>query len=207
MREKEDFFYKFSKNSKALTLVELLVATVLMGIVMTGVISAEYAARSAEQKNSRGSLVSMITSALLLDMNKNLSLATGNVGDRGISSNQEIDPNWTGPTDLCVRKEDPTNATPDPGDYSDDRWTCYTKIGFNLWTCDQLATPRACTGADRLLGQLNAFLVDVTADAVAHNFYVDLSIANRYDHAAAVSPSTNPQVTVTARVYPTQHSF
>jgi len=67
-----------------MTLTELLVSTALIGIVMLGVVSVEYASKRSQENMSRKSIVTTRTSAMLLHIVKNAALAVGDVIDVGI---------------------------------------------------------------------------------------------------------------------------
>ena len=55
-------------NDNGLTLAELLITTMVIGIIMIGMVSVDYALRFSEQEQTRTSLATLRTSAALQDI-------------------------------------------------------------------------------------------------------------------------------------------
>lgn len=103
-------------NSKGLTLTELLVSTILIGIVMSGVTAFNYTVKSIEDANSKAAIVESRATSLLAFLRRDIERAVGTRNNHGIRGGQYG--NWN---TLCLRHD---NAmTPD--DFLDDDWICY----------------------------------------------------------------------------------
>jgi hypothetical protein len=181
------------KNKQAITLIELLVATISVSIIMLGVVSIDQALRQSHKSTSRNSLVSMRTSAMMLNITK---VAQGATGDK---SSQGIDLSLA--NTLCVRNE--VAVSPTPGDYTDDRWICYTKSSFDLLMCTGLVSPQVCAGTS--IGQLVNITftwVDQPGSTGSGDFYLEVTITNRYDPAATKDTFDNPEIILTTRISP-----
>lgn len=196
-------------NKQAMTLTELLVATALIGIVLIGVISVEYAVRSAEQTTSASTLVAMKAGTVLLDISKNGSLATGNETDPGVHD-------LTGAFhELCFRQD--RNSPQTPNVNTDDTWKCYIHDNGNiLSTCTVNAVPNgnliACQAAsdyrslsDNVVSLTSSFVHNATTPG--SEFAVDVSLTIRKIAAQAVQPLTNPEITLSTRLLPSNHSW
>ncbi len=186
-------------DNKGISLTELIVATVAVGVIMVGVVSVDQAMRQSHQGTSRNALVSMKTSAIMLHITKNVQLTNGYRTESG-----SIDGIRTNIANtLCVRKEDPSNIT--PGNYSDDVWACYTLNGTNMNFCQSAAGGAAAAcGAGTVLGTATSFTVQLSndSDPVTGQFYVEITVINRFDPAAGKNTFDNPEITLTSRISP-----
>jgi len=190
------------QNNKALTLTELLVATVAVSIVMLGVVSVDRALRQSQRGTSRNALVSMKTSALMLSITKEAQQATGsgdNISDPGIVT-IDADSNLSFET-ACIRIDTPGTVM----DTSDDTWTCYSHdAGLNIRRCTGGGAAATCA-AGTIIGQAVslAFVMEDTAGGTGSgDFYLEIAITNRFDPVAAENPHDNPEFTLQARVNP-----
>ena len=181
---------------RALTLTELLIATTIVGIIMMGVVSSDYAVRKSFQSQSADALLSLHTRVIVNDIIKNAALASGYKNDLGIRT---LDAN-----NFCIR-QDPKNL-PTPMDYSDDPWVCYTTVPNSaLYTCAKPAgavPPAACATSDQKLGAVVS--VAPSFDPATDTFSV--TIVNRDDPGNPKSIS-NPEVTVTSQTSPAGQSL
>ena len=172
--------------------MELLIATLLLGIVMVGIASVDYAANQVQLKSSRSAILAMRTSATLLDISKNAGPVMGDQNNSGVSGN-------------CFRQD--LNATPTPSIYTDDSWICYTIVSNAVYKCTR-ASAGACTSADENIGAATALAVSYAGDRTlgTQNSYIDISITNVSIPTVAVSQE-NPQLTLTTRVVPAFQSY
>ena len=72
------------KNSNGLTLTELLIVTILLGVFMMGVASFDFAFKQATQVSSDSSFEAMRISAAMLYISKDAAMAVGNARDPGV---------------------------------------------------------------------------------------------------------------------------
>ncbi len=193
------------KEAAAVTLTELLIATMIFSIVMLGAFSVDFALRQSQQSTSRNALVAMRTAATMLHIVKNAQLATGNRNNLGILVNPF-------PNTVCMRRDNELNPTPD--NFSDDIWTCYTQINNDIRTCQRLGNlpPNPCNNLDALIGTVitnptNGFNYSFQADPNNRNLYLDITLVNRFDLAANEDPITNANYTLISHVSPASHSF
>jgi prepilin-type N-terminal cleavage/methylation domain-containing protein len=212
-----------ARADQGLTLVELLITTAIVGMIMLGMVSIDYALRSNEQQQTRSALVSLRTSAAMFDIVNTASQAIGDASPAAVTPRCIRYANLT--TDnsnyICINRD--LNATPTPGDYSDDTWTCYTREATDLHKCGFVSAngPASCTsgskiaGSDRVIGTVTTdvfaapdtpILID---DNVTKDFYFQITLKNRYDptlatYAAVVAQEflTNPKLKMTSQVVP-----
>ena len=209
------------KKNKSLTLTELIVSAVLMGIVSIGAVAIDLSLRNMRQATSRNAIVAMRTSAVMADITRYASQATGhatNMGIRDMSNNHRT---------LCIRWEDP--ATQTPADYSDDKAVCYSleddsrniyRCEFNPWSawteCDTIEDPNA----DLVIGTTTGYNYLDPAQRPHHpedgfkfllptkaTPYLEVTLINRYRPEAAADPVDNPEYRMTSRIIPGAHSF
>lgn len=140
-------------NNRGITLPELLIATVIIGIIMLGVVSADYAIQKFYTDSSKGAVSGFNTIALINHITAVAREAQGsftNPADKGIL----IDTSITGGLDtvavntLCIRF---TETGPN-------NWQCYSRLtagdGFNyLYTCKNNGS--ICATTDEQLARVN----------------------------------------------------
>ncbi len=188
-----------------MTLTELLVSSVLIGIVMLGVVSVEYASKRAQENISRRSIATARVSSMMLHMAKNAALTVGDVTNIGIQTGGTGNSSYS-----CFRQDVP--QTPDV--YSDDTWVCYTLRTTNvLYTCNNQPSPTFCADTNttiRTLGSATAFTVTYTPSSSTQDNKVTISLTSLYDSSSpydASDPSKNPRVIMTAEVNPMGHTY
>ncbi len=189
-------------HQSGLSLVELILSNILIGIVMLGVVSIQQATKQVEVRinNNRG-VVLQRTAAMLLDVGKNAYLAVGDNGSvagRGMTFQ-------TGPARYCFRQDFPGTPT----NYADDTWVCFDQNQNDLFKC-QRASPGACVAANPtrvLIGNIILDGITISNPFITGIPYVQISITNRNDPTLAADPTKNPEVTLTTDVYPLGHSF
>lgn len=187
-----------------MTLAELLVAMVLMGIVMIGIVSVDFALRGMQKNISRDTFVNMRTSATMLDIAKNAAAMTGDQNNVGFNN--------TVPNRYCFREDINSSSVPNntPHDYKDDRWICYQQSGTNILKCSGAALSNCGIGSfilgTAISGGLNIQFIPDSIETV-QNSSVTISITNRFNPTQAQSPVDNPEVTMTTKVSPGTQSF
>lgn len=197
------------KNNNALTLTELIAATILFGIVIAGVASLDFALSQTRKGTSQSSIITMQTSSIMLRISKEAELATGDQANPGIVIN-------INPTNIWIRHEDPTNPTPDPSSYADDTWVSFTynPVSHNIFFCTIPDNPTApptttCPNGSENIGTLASFIPNLVNDATLgnQNFYLEVTLINRFDPTIAVNAFDNPECTLTSRIHPTSFSY
>jgi len=194
---------KIYSVKSGLTLTELIVATLVIGVVMLGVASVDIALRQTHKGASQKSLAVMQNSMMMLRISKDAQIATGDGTNFGIVTNS--------PTDdiVWIRKENPANPAPDPSTYADDIWVSYTfdPATFTLYHCTVPSSGTPCTVADEAVGQLASFNATVALDEATQALYLQITLVNRLDPTTAADSFDNPEYTLTSRIYPMSASF
>jgi len=203
-------------NQKGLSLVELLVTTTIVGMIMLGIVSVDYALRTNEQEQTRAALVSLRTSAMMFDITSTASEAVGDLNDYciqvfGTGANGLADDNTNA---ICIFRDKNATSTLDDGE-----WTCYTRQGTDLHKCTfDLSDIAPCSAggwnSDRVIGTVPTDVFDDTDTMVVNNratlsFYFQITLKNRYDptatdygDAVAQEYMTNPKIRLTSQVTP-----
>ncbi len=189
------------KNKNALTLTELIAATIVFGVVIAGVTSLDFALSQTRKGTSQSTIVTTQTSAIMLRMSKEVELATGNRADPGIV----VDAN-----DIWIRHESPANATPNPTSYADDIWVGFTydSGSHNIYYC-ATASGMPCPNGSEIIGTVAAFAPTLINDEALgnQNFYLEVTLVNRFDPTAAANTFDNPECTLTSRIHPISFSY
>ncbi len=193
------------KKSSGLTLTELIISTIIVGIMMVGITSMDVAFRRSQMGTSRKALLSMRASVIMLEISKDAQLATGDQSSMGVDTSV--------PDTLCIRREDPSRPPPlvTPGDYTDDDWACYTHLGNHLYKCMSIhpAGPVNCTGgaADEDLGAVTGFIPKMIVDIANHEFCLEVDLTTIYNPAIGANAIDNPDFNLKARFNLISHSF
>ncbi|MFH1359584.1 MAG: prepilin-type N-terminal cleavage/methylation domain-containing protein [Candidatus Omnitrophota bacterium] len=200
------------RNPHGMTLTELLIASVLIGIVAIGAISMDIAVRQMREGSSRNAILAMRTSVVMMDIAKHAQQATGDLSAWGLA-----DLSSAAESTLCMRFDDPTLPLPTPGDYADDVARCYTRfqpplVDNNIHYCEfnNWALINDCLGADPVIGQATNFNFQLP-DPGAGDLYLQVTITDCFrpdltGDLACGAPS-NPEYTLTSRISPAAHSF
>lgn len=217
-----DFIQKI-QNQSALTLLEVILASMLVGVVLLGVVSVDLAVRRTQQTTSGSAILAMQTAAAMLTISKETARAIGYQGDQGIAENDAAR------NRLCVRQDVPS-PTPTPDIYTDDRWYCLEYDGTrNIFDClfpadgggnDLIALTNAtpCTTANGLGILLpqnplnpplinNATAVNLDWNNSPGNFYIAIDLTTRNNPLTPRDPIKNPDYSVSTRVQPISHSW
>lgn len=208
-------------NTSGITLTELLVASVLVGIVMLGVAGFSVSIKQMQASTNQTTVLAMRARAALARMVKDASLAVGdneNCGTEGLGSGNVdcgLGIRWVPigpPPAICFRHD--RSGTPD--NYVDDSWVCYTLRGsYDLSRCDGMLKANItsnCTGAANVtemiqLAKPEGFVFfNVIQNGNGRIEYVEFIIRARPKFDQPADPITNPETLITTRVKPQGHS-
>lgn len=204
-------------KKKAITLTELLVSSILIGIVMLGVMAVSYAIKSMQDMTNKGAILSMRTTATMNHISKNVALAIGYQDDPGIVVNIVLDKDgnvlpreaqW-----FAVRQE----SGVDPLSYTDDQWVVYYKDGHQLKSCTQKDVNQLpnCSSPFKVISQdivdtefEFVHPVDSTVTPSGNpEFYLRIYLKTQYDPDGTFDLINNPSQEVTSRISPLGHSW
>ena len=202
-------------KKNGITLTELLVASILIGIVMIGVASFSVSIQQFQNSTNRTTILAMRTMTAMNRLSRDAYLVIGDeTGDdwvRGIVT-RTIPPRVS----LCFRHD----ADNDPSSYTGDEWICYffetTLNNRKLSLCTVPTAPanvppnntNKCdgTGQRSLLLTLdptqgNSFY-QINEDGDGRLESIDFTLSAIFDPTLAPHPITNPTYTVTTTVSP-----
>lgn len=176
------------KNSKALTLTELLIVTILLGVFMVGVASFDFAFKQAAQVSSDSSFEAMKISAAMLYISKDAALAIGNARDPGVVPSAGTN------TYIYFRQDDATPNSftlPTPNPWIAYKFDAATNRLNRCTTADASGGPNpVCVGTvDTVLNSVVA--ANFTLVTASPNFYLDVAITTRAKPALATNAMTN----------------
>ena|SRR3989338_7008003 len=196
------------RAQSALTLTELLVSTILMGIVMTGVAAFSLFVKQARDSTGSGTVLAVQTATAMHYLVADANKAVGDSGDRGVvgSAMQES---------ICFRHD-----TNDPASYADDTWACYWYDAASdaLWKCADRDASAAVPPADFAdcqagTGEIKLVTLDPAAtdyfevvdDADGRFQYVDITLNTIADPGRLADTIANPTYQLFTRVSPPAH--
>jgi prepilin-type N-terminal cleavage/methylation domain-containing protein len=133
-------------NQNGLTLAELLVTTMIIGVIMIGMVSVDYAIRTNDQEQSRSSIATLRTSATLQDIVATATQASGDAATRCV---QMANLTTDATNYICIYRDFGT-----PSVFTDDSWTCYTRHVNNLHKCTRtiVSGKGTCATTDPIVG-------------------------------------------------------
>lgn len=203
-------------TNTAMTLAELIIASVLVGIVTLGLIAAEQAVRMSRQSSHRDAQVSAQLQSAMIKLNRDASLTVGDTTDTGIyqySAGNDLS--------ICFRQ-----AAGDANVYTDDFWNCWsvhTSSGL-LTSC---SIPIVSDPFSTCIGKPDQFdwvrlkfegtyvtfysvintsgATIVPANTIITNqriSYIQLDLRSRFNPAANGHPIENPDYALNARISP-----
>ena len=194
------------RSNKGMSLTELIVASILIGIVMIGVISFTSSMKSVQGSASNSTIPSVKLASVMFEISKDASLVTGDQTDPG------IDEDDTGPVQhLCFRQDNDgagtANVTPD--DYTDDAWVCYLMDATNtLHKCIDASFSNCVDGStppqfpDLITLTQNYFFDIIDAGASARIEHIHIELTTRNVPTDAVHPINNPEFTLETNISP-----
>ena len=198
-------------NKNGITLTELLVASILIGIVMIGVASFSVSLQQFQNSTNRTTILAMKTMTAMNRLTRDAYLAVGDETNRGI-----VDRAIPKRNSLCFRHD-----TTNPSSYTDDTWTCYYfDIPSNLLYLCTVPTAEAnvppnnagqCDGAGtrRLLLELNpaqGVFYQIIENSDGRLESIRITLSSIFDSTLASHPITNPVYTTTTQISPPGHS-
>lgn len=220
-------------SKKAITLTELIVATIIIGIIMLGVSSVDYVIRKSKVTTSKSAQIATQAASMMNHITRSVSLAIGDKNNPGI----EI---WRGIgtdniTNLCIRQD--VNGT--PGNYCDDIWVRYghgdsKNLFVTLATTPDTLNPECpsqCSLEDPPAqgGTEDAFPLGHIQDLQytfvnpdncenpsdpcngggPDDLYLDVTLTTRWDTSQAADPNNinNPEYTLSSQIMPFGHSW
>lgn len=203
-------------SHSAMTLTELLVASVLVGIVTLGLISAEYTIRTSRLSSVRDSQISAQLQAAMIRLSRDANLTVGDPANSGI---REF-PAGSDRT-VCFRE---ALAGGIDSTYSNSVWNCWWREELaagrsNLTSCSYTSptAPQSnCAGA----GVANVkFWVRLSNDPPADpEFYtivpnasgqfdhIELDLISRFDLSAPAHAISNPEYHLSSQINPQSQS-
>ncbi|MCK4809454.1 MAG: prepilin-type N-terminal cleavage/methylation domain-containing protein [Candidatus Omnitrophica bacterium] len=180
---------------KSVTLIELIIAVSLLAVIILAVTAFSVASHRFYQSSKRKMKVLNELTYLLEHINKNVSLAIGDINNPGVVVTS---------TTLQIRQDihsgtrQPNNT---PEDYNDDTWVEYRVNTNDLDFCPiYLYATSTCSGAYETLS-----LKKIVRDAAPNDFEFTqtspggVSISNlklRYDATKSKEGKTNPQAEI-----------
>jgi len=197
------------RAQNALTLTELLVSTILMGIVMTGVAAFSLFVKQARDSTGSGTILAVQTATAMHYMIADANKAVGDSSDRGVVVDAP------GGVSICFRHD-----TNNPASYADDTWACYWYDAPSdaLWKC---ATRTAAAGAPpadfNSCNPAGAAIKLVTLDPTAAQYfsvvddadgrfqYVDITLNTIADPGRPADTIANPTYQLFTRISPPAH--
>lgn len=195
------------RGRKGLSLTELLVATILIGIVMVGVASFSSVVKQLQSTTDRSTILHLKTSAAMSFIRKDALLATGDPSSPGVLT-------YTSPPtigSICFRHD-----VNDPTSYGEDIWVCYFYESPNFlrrcYDTPAVNVPvqsniQCNTAAQRqdflYLSDVDFF--NIVNDADGRLQYIQITLAAVYDETAPAHPVTNPEYVLTAQISPPHH--
>jgi len=200
------------KKKSGITLTELLVASILIGIVMLGVASFSSSIRQLHNSTNKSAILAMRMNTAMTHLVKDAMLAVGDAGNPGVYS-------WTDDDDqnsLCFRHD--TSQTPE--DYTDDVWTCYyhgnsytiDKCVGSTWDFEGVGACQlsadCCQGAGPEIEILNLPKEASTSTfATVTNGSVQISLTSRFIQDDPAHPILNPENTLSTTINLPGHSW
>lgn len=204
-------------TTTAMTLTELIIASVLVGVVTLGLIAAEQTVRMSRQSSHRDAQVSAQLQSAMIKLTRDASLTVGDAIDTGIyqysSGNDRT---------ICFRQ-----AAGDANSYSDDVWNCWwadvSSAAGTLTSCGNLVNPlTTCAGQPsqfdwvrlKFEGSYTTFysVSDETQTVITPAnpwyilstkiSYINLDLRSRFNPDISAHPIENPDYILTGRISP-----
>lgn len=194
---------------RGLTLAELLIASVLVGVVAIGAAGVMIGMRRIQGSSSLASFLVIHSSAVMAHIQRNVLQATGYQSDLGIILSPGSSPPY-----YSFRQDANSSGTSNntPADYSDDTWIIYVldpaeTLSYCLQAASSGSVPTAAclSGAMELTNRVQSLTFTFVANAV--DFYVEVDLQTISDPASAQNPMTNPSYSLTTKITPVSHTW
>ena len=202
-----------TRTQNALTLTELLVSTILMGIVMGGVAAFSLFVKQSRDSTGAGTILAVQTATAMHYLVQDANKAVGDNSNRGVISDSPP------PRSVCFR-HDASN----PAVYTDDTWACYwyDAPSNGLWKCadrNAIATVPPANFNDCIppVAGFSRGIKLVTIDPGATQYfnvidnsdgrflYVDITLNTIANPGQAANTIANPTYQLFTRVSPPAH--
>lgn len=185
-------------KKSALTLTELLVATVIMGIIISGVASVDIGIRKAFRGTTENAIVSSEVSAIMHHIATRISQATGWIDNPGIL----IDNSVAEEQRLYIRIDELQT----PENYDDHSWVCYdfrqAHRGVMFCPCAPGASCDPATSQWLQRGRITQFNPSGPIfDFDASLYHVEITLQGVFNPSEEENPVSNPEFTLTSRFY------
>ena len=187
-------------QQKGITLTELIVASILVGIIMIGVISFSFTLKQLQTSTNNSTILAMHTSALMSDIERNAMLASGNLNNKGIDVSLDK-------KSISFRQD--LAGTPDNPD--DDKWFIYKAVidgdDHELIYCSNKDTPDDCQ-----VGQARAIsmnIKDVVFERDDAQGTIHIKLVTIFDTHMLDNPNyiENPSYTMSSHISPQGQSW
>ncbi|MCD6539232.1 MAG: type II secretion system protein [Candidatus Omnitrophica bacterium] len=186
-------------NKRTITLIELILAIVLLGVIILSATAIDVASRYFFKSSDTKVQVLNEVSFILEHIQKNASQATGWIDDPGFK--------LLSSTQLLIRQD--ANNPPTPGDFTDDTWIEYRRQGNNF-----RFSPDGGTNWETLSSRI-VDNPDIDGDGFPEPVFslspsgteVIVTLTARYDPSASLDSKTNPEVSLQTRLFLGEHSF
>lgn len=192
------------KNSYGLSLTELLIASVIIGVIMTGVAVFTISVRQLQASNQTTMYTNIKVTALMKAMKTDAELAIGDPTDSGIRTNT------AGSTrSICFRHD--VSNTPDI--YANDIWVCWYHHASSpgLRRCFNVPVgnvpPTTAAMCDSAVSEQDYFeltninFFNLVMDGSGRLKYLTLSLT-AHDTNTAYDALKNPDITMMTNVSP-----
>ncbi|MFZ5801175.1 MAG: hypothetical protein ACOY3D_07380 [Candidatus Omnitrophota bacterium] len=166
---------RFKESRNAVTLVELVMAVLLLGLVMISAANVDIASRKFFIATDKEGQLQVRLGAALEHMAKNITLAHGDTVDPGI--------NIVGTGSIEIRLDNGT-----PQSYTDDVWMRYWQDGEAIRYC--VLGGGACVGAVETICRSNVDVLQFTLNSTYPALYVDIVLAGSDVDIAPVTLQT-----------------
>ncbi|MCM8773783.1 MAG: hypothetical protein NC820_03500 [Candidatus Omnitrophica bacterium] len=173
----------------SVSLIEFILSMVLLGAIILGAVSFDYASHYFLQSSERASLILNELNFILEHIHKNSSRATGDFFNRGIIAN--------GTNLLLIRLD--LNAPPTPFTYNDDIWVRYRINPFQanqFQFCANVNTDGSCNIQEEIISQRVVVPPIFNYPVGIFNAVNISNLTIRYDPGVPVEPRKNPQISI-----------
>jgi type II secretory pathway pseudopilin PulG len=192
--------YSKLMQTKAITLTELIIAMSIVGVIMLGVVSSDYAVHKQSSKATSSAQASLSAQGILQKIITNAINAqgSGSVSDKGICGNSvpgvctDLPQSSPGVNDFCIR----TVRSPES-------WACYTPVASSLYYC-QRSTFGSCVNTDTgyiNLGTISSVSAIFTTNNASGTAQIVFSVA------VTVPDSLGTAKTMSASITPPTYSY
>ncbi|MCM8823133.1 MAG: hypothetical protein NC822_00455 [Candidatus Omnitrophica bacterium] len=177
------------RYKSSLSLIELILSMALLGAIILGAVSFDYASHYFLQSSERASLILNELNFILEHIHKNASRATGDFFNPGIISN--------GINLLLIRLD--LNNPSTPFTYNDDIWVRYriNPIQANQFQfCANVNIDGSCNIPEEIISQRVVAPPIFRSPGGIVNAVNISNLTIRYDPGVSVEPRKNPEISI-----------